>query len=126
LLGVFASLLGIVEAELEAGRTVMNLRWNRQSAECDQQTLCGDGVGNDDADQRAQSTSCGKSDSSRAHVPNYHPWSGYAAWTSDVAALQAANGGICGISATRPFSRCAFGASLWRRQVVQRLSTARV
>jgi len=101
LLGVFASLLGIVEAELEAGRTVMSLRWKGQSAERDQQTLCGHGVGNDDADQRAQTTSCAKSDGSRAHVPKYHPALGYAAWASDVAALQATNGSICGISATR-------------------------
>jgi hypothetical protein len=79
LLGVFANLLAIVEANLERGRAVMSLRWNRQSAERDQQALCGDRVGCDDADQRAPSTSCAKSETSRAHALNYHPPLGCAA-----------------------------------------------
>jgi hypothetical protein len=62
-----------VEAEFEPGPAVIDLSGEGEAAERNQQTLRGDGVGEDDADQRAQNTCWAKSHNCETHATKLAP-----------------------------------------------------
>jgi hypothetical protein len=70
---LFCGAAGIVEAEFEPGPAVIGLSGEGEAPERNQQTLRGDGVGEDDADQRAQNTCWAKSHNCETHVAKLAP-----------------------------------------------------
>jgi hypothetical protein len=51
--GLGGRVLCVVETKLETGRARVGLRGQTKSAECDQQALRGDSIGDDNADHRS-------------------------------------------------------------------------